>query len=694
MPKDDNIEEKQIIQSETKTDKEEIESQPFKSEVGLTKKQKKELARDICDEIEKSIENSASFYSMLDRYNKLYDRVYLDNRETMGGSKVFIPISTYKLDGVVNKVAETINESDMIFNLTYTDRNETDLMKLSAINQLFQDILDNRLKFRTLQEQFLHNAGKQRTSIGALIWDKQIKRRTKLETYTSVEEFKREFPSAEKSGIDSKEYRKIISNIEKGSDDLQVKYNHVEQGAKLSIINREDFINVPADARDFDESVGKFMRTWYTWQDFEKGIKSGKYDKKDIDSLKAKEGRDRTEKDKEKRHDTEITQESEATGGLEASKKEVEGIHTEGRTGIECFVGIYRYDLDGDGIDEDVLVEVEYKSKHLLYINEYIYWSGNPYFQKWVFKQRVNRFDGISIIELLEHLNLELNTLHNQRNDYWNMVLSTTFLQDEEAEITPDPTEDGFELGRTYKITAPPGKNIEDTFKQMFKMVSGIPNFIQEEQQLLKYIDDITVSDQLLTGKESATDPNAPATKTLALMKMAVSKIAGYIRNLRSGYNQFAEDLMWLQYQFGKDEYIQFIDDQEIVITRQDLFPENFSYELTVTEKHMSQDVQRELAGVVVNQSLQFPMVEQNDISQQELLKYWLKKVQYEGDVEKIAMTGQELVDLLTANMVQQQQAEAQEQAQELAQEAEGIMSGMEPDEREGIIEEATEGIQ
>ena len=72
-------------------------------------------------------------------------------------------------------------------------------------------------------------------------------------------------------------------------------------------------------------------------------------------------------------------------------------------------------------------------------------------------------------------------------------------------------------------------------------------------QYLLKQDDDVSGVQSPMTGRESPTDPRAPAAKTIALMKMSGLNIEGYIKCALPSFNEIATIILALNYQMTEN---------------------------------------------------------------------------------------------------------------------------------------------
>jgi hypothetical protein len=72
-------------------------------------------------------------------------------------------------------------------------------------------------------------------------------------------------------------------------------------------------------------------------------------------------------------------------------------------------------------------------------------------------------------------------------------------------------------------------------------------------QYLLKQDDDVTGVSSLMTGRESPTDPRAPAIKTMALLKQSGLNIESFVKTALPSFNEIAVVLLALYYQMTED---------------------------------------------------------------------------------------------------------------------------------------------
>lgn len=686
-----NIDNKVIIKSETLPEKEAYQKQSFDTELDVSNKDKKTLGIDICTDIDDSITESAEFFNKLAEWDGLYEGdVGTKTSPWPGCANTNVGIATSRLDGIVNKIVSTITETDPV---AMVRSDKLDDEKIEAVELLIQQKLDDDIDFKMNLELILHNAGKQRSGMSMLRRVKNITRRRGVEIYrdedtgkknmfnfpvinTALSQFKAVYPSAEKAKVSTEEYAKIIKNLKKnGYEKIQIEYDHVIEKNELDIINRQDYILCPAGARKQKEAKGEFMRVWLTEQDFLKGIKDGTYKEEDIDVLKQKIG---------KFEDKQTTPGS--TSQNDSVEEDATGINPLGKEGRECFTGIYQYDINDDDIKENVLVTVDYKTKIVLRLVAYPNWSNESFFYQVKLKSKPVRFDGIGIIERLAPIQYEINIQHNQRIDCWTQILKKVYLKDGNAQLDPDPADgSGVTPGDVITVEGVP---LDRALIELIEMPKNIPSFISEEEMLIKFGDELVGWVSMMSGRESSVDPDAPASKTIALLREANVHIAAYIKHTREGLNRLLTGILWLEYQYGPDQY----EINGITLNKEDINPDDMNIDLRVSDASMSRALKQQEAMFIAQLVMQFPLVQQNMFGQQELVSNILKEYRYGGDREAISMTPEQIEQRLIQAMEQAKAQQEQQAQEEISQAADKQAAKMEPGEVDRTMEEMAVG--
>jgi len=125
--------------------------------------------------------------------------------------------------------------------------------------------------------------------------------------------------------------------------------------------------------------------------------------------------------------------------------------------------------------------------------------------------------------------------------------------------ITPI-IEDGSQIGEqflskkwTHGIPLVINKGESVDFLQKYMQNPDLGGLLTLIQYVKKGQDDVSRVTGLMTGRESPTDPSAPATKTIALLKESGVGIEDYILTIAPAFNRTGEILLQMYYQMATD---------------------------------------------------------------------------------------------------------------------------------------------
>lgn len=194
---------------------------------------------------------------------------------------------------------------------------------------------------------------------------------------------------------------------------------------------------------------------------------------------------------------------------------------------IEAYV---RYDLDGTGIDQDLIVWVHKATGRILratYLFRAMPTGMRPFF-KIDFHKRNNATYGIGLVELLFSLNKEMDAMHNIRVDTgiltsmpWGFYKPTSSMSEEKLPIEP---------GALIPLDSPQ----TDVF---FPNLGNRTSFgLQEEQGLNSYIERLTSVSDLTLGIVGGQGATRTATGTRALVGETNANLDIYLRRLNRGF--------------------------------------------------------------------------------------------------------------------------------------------------------------
>jgi hypothetical protein len=160
--------------------------------------------------------------------------------------------------------------------------------------------------------------------------------------------------------------------------------------------------------------------------------------------------------------------------------------------------------------------------------------------------------DGMSIASDLSDSNLAENALIN-------FMLEMAWI---ETTVTPvikegSPAEKQIMTRRwNHGVPLVIKKDASEVSKEIMflqKPQSQAAGMIPIIQYLLQQDDNVTGVSSLMTGRESPTDPRAPAIKTMALLKQSGLNIESYVKTALPSFNEIAVILLALYYQMTED---------------------------------------------------------------------------------------------------------------------------------------------
>lgn len=190
----------------------------------------------------------------------------------------------------------------------------------------------------------------------------------------------------------------------------------------------------------------------------------------------------------------------------------------------ECYL---RFDIDEDGIDEELVVWVEENSRKILRIT-YLERVGPG--GKRPFTLKTFTPDGKGLGELLYGLNNEVDYIHNQRLDYGTLQNLPYFFY--RAASGLNPVEIKLAPGMGVPVDDPHG---DVAFP---KMNGGTAYGFQEEEQVTRYAEKASGITDFALGQISSQGATRTATGTSALVNELNSNIDIHIKRYQRGYKR------------------------------------------------------------------------------------------------------------------------------------------------------------
>lgn len=354
-----------------------------------------------------------------------------------------------------------------------------------------------------------------------LRWDK------KFQKYTDVVETQQPGPNEFiVDPITGEEIEIPTTRIVEMESEVQKK---VFDGPVVEQINFEDIVVIGEDVTDVDGADAVVHRHWLTASDLWTYVDRGIFDREAVEAII--EGGDI------------------AKSGSEGSSVKQERLEGSGEASLDKVYDLDRYeileaymavDVDGSGINTDVIVWTDTKAKQLLratYLHR-VCRSGRRPFSAICFHKRGgnNSHMPVGLIEMLYSIQKEIDAIHNMRIDYG--IISSMPFGFYRASSSIDPKEIKIEPGSLIPVDNPADVHFPNLGN---RTIFGL----QEESQLYVMVERLTgISDLSLGSMSGRQGATRTATGTRALMAESNTNLNVPLMRLNRGWKRFLELLL------------------------------------------------------------------------------------------------------------------------------------------------------
>lgn len=493
-----------------------------------------------------------------------------------------------------------------------------EIKKAPKAQEFLNRIIAVESKLKRVFRRMLRKVGRAGTCILKPYWVKETQMVKDIVEYDDLEKFRRDFPSAEKSGIAHNEYRDLIKKLGNGETvEFIVEYEDVKyQGVKVDIIDREDFI-VPfgtIDSQDCLFNAQRIRRRWYQLKEMEL---DGIYE--NIDELLPRIVDDKGAIVDENREYVlyEVIRKYPA---FKNNKKLPAHIRNKP---VDC---LFTIGIAG-GTKPEYKDDLEGTATNAVYLRGEIY----PFFHNRRFfipfrTEEGDWFDGIGLGQKLYNLNIEANFFHNTRIDSLLIASTLSFKARRNSSLA---TEEQF--------WQPGGITWVDRMDdiEQFTVVPTGRDLVAEEQMMMRMCELHSGITDYASGKESATDPRAPAAKAMMMLQETNMSINEYVDTLRGSFSELAFQVLQLYFQFiPKEMEYQITGDKGSEmkkITRQELRMKSADFIVVGSTAEDNKYLDRQEFMTLVETMMKFPEVAQNPIARREILDRMLDKWEIKG---------------------------------------------------------------
>lgn len=301
------------------------------------------------------------------------------------------------------------------------------------------------------------------------------------------------------------------------------------KGPRAELVNLQNFVIYPLSAQDVESAMLIGDRILLSEDEVRRRVKNGYFDEQAAEQVLGNLD----------------TESSLVMDNGEDDEKNREGLDGTDAELVAFWEVITGYDVNGDGLNEDCVFVVDEKSSIVVRAKEFPYFHGRRYYVPFRTHLRPRRFFGISLPHKLEHMNREINAIHNQRTDAVTLALSKSFLRRKgsmtdvnDLKVYPgavndvDSTDDIQELNIDVNL---PGQDVEVGDREYAERASGV--------------NDISAG-KGMTGQ-----------KTLGELEMTQGaggiRFGDMVRRQQIAVTELAKQVLGLCYQFAEDAELQ-----------------------------------------------------------------------------------------------------------------------------------------
>jgi len=468
------------------------------------------------------------FESLWDQIYKLYFSV-VENQKTPTRAKIFIPLVFQVIEAAIPKIMTTLFGQEEFFDVDATDHKDdpqADVIKLIIVYQLAQaNFFVKTLEF--IKQLLLYG-----TSYAYVFW--QVKRKWVWER-TPIRK--------EVTLFGLKLGSRITGWNEKKS------YKVVSRRPEIEILDVMDVFPDP-EAKDDITNPGRgvFVRYWKSKSDIEE-MGKGKYpifDSQNVNSDNLK-GAQYT---------------FSASRRARLSTRNISDPAMVHKDTIEILAFWGEYDLDEDGIKEEVLIEIGSRKVLLRAKANEFHHQKRPIIRS-VFYPIIGEWFGLGLIEPVIPLQHELNTIRRQRLDNVNMILNAMWKVNSLADIDLDTL-----------VSSPNGIILTDDMQAIERLAPDniTQNAYIEAAQIQSDIESATAP-KAIQGNPQSGSLGRTAKGAQLIISQALEKFGMAIKLLEETY---VKRVLRMFHQLN----LQFIDDDE-TLRNKGLYGHLFEKEIT-----------------------------------------------------------------------------------------------------------------
>lgn len=576
---------------------EEVEARFKRQRITLTEEQRTKISSQLYYQLTDWKDSRSTLRTKLRAQNDLYEGVVkVTDFPWPGASQLHVPIPKIK----AREIKSTINRNTMrptpFLMVKYAGPDALYSTSKDFVNDL-EDFVEDKMKTATNVHQILKDAIiptiRDGTCPVQIIWETDWERVIDYKMYETVTDFIKDYPSAEEAGVSQNRYSLILAKLRTGKRyEVQYEYDVATyDGPKAYIVSLIDFVHWPVFETDIQNMPVHGKRIWYKDYDLEKYKNIGKFEDAATDFVLATTG--------DIRDDDTVTLSRDAIEGITRNQNQ-----TPSAKEYECYELVVKLDLNDTGVKQKYLIYYHWKSRSILRIEKYPIRKGAISYFPLRLIRRDNRFLGMSLIEDISDLSLEIDILHRMRINSRTITHVPIFKAKQSAKGSFDPSRPDLRVQPGMVVWVQDVNDI-DQFKIEPTDLSGS---IEEENYLLQLINMVTGSDSGLSGQANPIDPRAPARKQQELLRQSSNRIDDYVESLVVDFARIGQYFVDLYYQNGADQikYYSETKDGSLIeqeMDRSKLYNPNITFQVNGTSVFMNPELEfdreKEIMGIL-----------------------------------------------------------------------------------------------
>lgn len=471
-----------------------------------------------------------------------------------GASSVDIPLAKIK----TREITSTINRTTMRpvpFLMTRFAGPDSLFDQTSNYVKDLENFVEDKLKNDTNVHETLKDAIpvviRDGTCPVQIIWETEYETVRDFKVYTAPEDFAADYASPDAAGLESATYRQIIKMLSSGTP-YEVEYEYevaTYDGPKAYLVNLIDFVHWPVFIPRLKDCKVHGKRVWFTDYQLEHKAECGQFDKDLVENLVKTSG--------DEHDDDTITLDRDLIDGYNRGTDKTKAKE------YEFFELVWKGALTSADRKSNTirkyLVYFHYQSAKIYRIESYPIRKGKESYFTLRLIRRDNRLLGVSLMDDISDLCLEINTIHRQRINSRTITHVPSFKAKDSVKHLFDPSRRDlrFKPGVTFYVGQ------MDDIEQFDIRPVDLSGSVDDEMLLFQLVDMVTGSTSGLSGQANPIDPRAPARKQSELLRQSTNRIDDYVQALIPEFEMVGQFVIDLYYQFGPDRIKYYVKQQD-----------------------------------------------------------------------------------------------------------------------------------